>query len=67
MSRNKRGWTVEVEIDALDAFGVPLLAGAEWKMNAHRQFRLKKFPNSSWSFNPGRWHAVEYLGGMKIE
>ncbi len=65
--RNDKGWTLEVELDTVEAFGVPLRAGAEWKLNVHRQFRFDKFPVSSWTFNPGEWHSLRHMGSMKIE
>ncbi len=62
---NREGWVVEIEIDLADAFAQRIVAGAEWKINFHRCFRLNQQPYSSWVYSPN-WHSLEHMGTVRF-
>lgn len=64
--RNAQGWTAELELDALEAFGVSIRPGAEWKINFHRMFRLNQQPVSSWVYSP-TLHSMEHMGTVRFK
>ena len=59
------GWVAEVKLPA-SSLEARIDQSKPWAFNAHRAFRHRMAPPSSWSYSPVSWHDVERFGVLEF-